>query len=81
MKNKILGLSAAIVLVCAVTLFSVTNDVGGYSYVPLDCKIKKELGYFSAEDPFNPNSRDYAAEESVDLLSNCFKGSHPGTFQ
>ena len=81
MKNKIFGLFIVIVMISSITLFSLTNDVGGYSYIPLDCKIKKELGYFSTEDPFNPNSRNYTTEESVDLLSNCLTGSHPAIFQ
>lgn len=81
MKVKILGLVIAIVIISSVTLFSITNNVSGYSYVPIDCKIKKELGYFVTEDPFNPNSKDYTSQKSINLLSNCLMGSHPGKFQ
>ncbi len=63
------------------TLFSVTNTVGGYSYVPLDCKIKQEFRYFSKENPFDLFSERFTDEKSLKLLTDCFKNNHPAVFQ
>lgn len=69
------------IMISAMTLFFSTNNVSGYSYVPLDCKIQKEFGYFSKEEPFNLFSERFTDEESMELLTGYFKNSHPGIFQ
>ncbi len=81
MKAGLVMLCAGVVALSAATLFLATNDVAGYSYIPLDCKIKNDLGYFSRENPLDPHSEEFADRESLKLLTDCFKNSHPAMFQ
>lgn len=66
MKTRLLVFCIVTVTISAATLFFVTNDLDGYSYIPINCKIKDVFGYFS---------------DSPELLVGCFKTSHPAQFQ
>ncbi|MCV0410144.1 hypothetical protein [Nitrosopumilus sp.] len=66
MKTRLFLFCIITVIISVTTLFFVTNNVAGYSYIPLDCKIKDMFGYFS---------------DSPELLVGCFKLSHPAQFQ
>lgn len=66
MKTRLFVFCIVAVMFSAATLFFVTNDLSGYSYMPIDCKIKDMFGMFS---------------DSPDLLVGCFKSSHPAQFQ
>ena len=81
MKTRLLIICVIVVSISAMTLFVITNNVGGYSYTPLDCTIKDRLGYFSKENPFDPNSKEFTDEESLGLLTGCLKLSHTAQFQ
>ena len=81
MKTRLLIICVTVVAMSAITLFFITNSVGGYFYIPLDCTIKETFGYFSKENPFDSNSKEFTDEESLKLLTGCFKVSHPGIFQ
>jgi len=81
MKTRLLMICVVSVMISFMTLFFATNNVSGYSYVPLDCKIQQEFGYFSKEEPFNPFSKEFTGEDSLELLAGCFRNSHPGIFQ
>jgi hypothetical protein len=81
MKSRLLILCVIVVSISAGTLFVVTNNVGGYSYTPVDCTIKEIFGYFSKENPFDPNSKEFTDEESLKLLTGCLKISHPAQLQ
>ncbi|MCV0391971.1 MAG: hypothetical protein K5790_01615 [Nitrosopumilus sp.] len=66
MKTRLFVFCIVTVLISIATLFFVTNDLGGYSYIPIDCKIKDMFGYFS---------------DSPESLVGCFRVSHPAQFQ
>jgi len=66
MKTRLFVFCIVTVILSAATLFFVTNYLDGYSYMPIDCKIKDMLGYLS---------------DSPELLVGCFKTSHPAQFQ
>ena len=66
MKTRLFVFCIVVVLISAATLFFVTNDLSGYSYIPIDCKIKDMLGYFS---------------DSPESLVGCFRASHPAQLQ
>ena len=76
MKTRLLILCIIVVSISTMTLFVITNNVGGYSYIHLDCVIKDKFGYFSKENPFDSNSKEFTEEESLKLLSSCIS-KHP----
>lgn len=80
MKSRLLILCVIVVSISAVTLFVITNNVGGYSYIHLDCTIKDKLGYFSKENPFDSNSKGFTDEESLKLITGCLR-NHPAQLQ
>lgn len=65
MKIKLLIICIVAIMLSSTTLFFAINDLNGYSYMPIDCKIKDMFGYFS---------------DSKELVG-CFKASHPAQFQ
>ncbi|MCE9652515.1 MAG: hypothetical protein K8Q89_05600 [Nitrosarchaeum sp.] len=66
MKTRLFVFCIVTVTLSFATLFFVTNDSDGYSYIPIDCKIKYMFGYFS---------------DSPESLVGCFMASHPAQFQ